>query len=87
MLLNKLLNPSCVISTSVRNNCPWWRNSFTPCYFRFRADKKVKKGTVEGRLKTRGGRLILMKRILQEKPFIAWNMKTDPPEKRLSYPL
>uniref|UniRef100_A0A0N5ADA9 Ovule protein n=1 Tax=Syphacia muris TaxID=451379 RepID=A0A0N5ADA9_9BILA len=87
MLLGGLLKPSLVFNTAVRNNCPWWRNSFTQCYFEIRVRKKLRNATVDNRIKNRGGRLILMKRLLREKPYIAWNWDSDPKDKRLSYPL
>uniref|UniRef100_A0A0M3HTG5 Secreted protein n=1 Tax=Ascaris lumbricoides TaxID=6252 RepID=A0A0M3HTG5_ASCLU len=43
--------------------------------------------TVDARMKTRGGRLILMRRILREHHFLAWNHRGTPAEQRLSYPL
>ncbi|KAI3420279.1 hypothetical protein GPALN_003593 [Globodera pallida] len=71
----------------VRCNCPWHRSSFTPCFFPFRVNKKVK-NDVQKRSQTEGGRHILMRRVLGEKHFIAWNWPSKKPQgDRLNYPL
>ncbi|VDK54670.1 unnamed protein product [Anisakis simplex] len=88
MFLNNLLKPfGGSFTLALRYNCPWHRSNFRPCYFPFKLKLKLKKQTVNERLKTRGGRLILMRRILKEDHFLAWNHRGDTPEKRLSYPL
>ncbi|KHN77306.1 hypothetical protein Tcan_07359 [Toxocara canis] len=87
MLLGEFFKPFGGFSLAVRYNCPWHRNNFRPCYFPFKMKLKLKKQTVDARLKTRGGRLILMRRLLKEDHFLAWNHPGTPPERRLSYPL
>ncbi|MFH4976899.1 hypothetical protein AB6A40_003608 [Gnathostoma spinigerum] len=86
MLLKKFA-PFGQFILSFRSNCPWHRSNFRPCYFPFKLLEKLNTDTVEARMKTRGGRLMLMRRVLREQPFIAWNQKTKPPQKRLSFPL
>lgn len=87
-MLEKLLQPSAFLrQTSVRFNCPWHRNNWRPHIFPFRMHERLRQGTVEERMKTRGGRLMMMKRVLREQPFIGWNHDVRTPEKRLSDPL
>ncbi|VDN56505.1 unnamed protein product [Dracunculus medinensis] len=78
--------PFGIFSLSVRYNCPWHRKNFTPSFFPFMMKRKVERQTAEARSKTRGGRLMLMGRILREKHFLAWITKPTPNE-RVSNPL
>ncbi|KAE9418673.1 hypothetical protein Angca_001335, partial [Angiostrongylus cantonensis] len=71
---------------SVRWNCPWHRNSFRPCFFPFKLKEKLNTETIEARMKTRGGRLMLMRRVLREQPFLGYVTKVLKPTK-VSFPL
>ncbi len=79
--------PFGVFSQAVRHNCPWHRSNFQQSYFPFYARVKLKKGSAEARLTTRGGRLLLMRRVLREQPFLAWNNEHRESQRPLSYPL
>ncbi|KAI1708289.1 hypothetical protein DdX_11972 [Ditylenchus destructor] len=82
-----LLKPFGLVTMAVRNNCPWYRRGFTPTYFPFELRKKLLRRGWNTRTSTPAGRLVIMRRILQEKHFLAWGQPTKAPEKRLSYPL
>ncbi|PAV85664.1 hypothetical protein WR25_08270 [Diploscapter pachys] len=81
-----LLKASRLVLSSVRWNCPWHRNNFRPCYFPFKMYEKLNTATVDARLKTRGGRLMLMRRTLREQVFLGYTTKPPKPDK-LAYPL
>ena len=81
-----LLKTPLIRQIAVRWNCPWHRNSFRPCYFPFKLQEKLNTKTVEARTNTRGGRLMLMRRVLREQPFMGYitePTKTTKP----SYPI
>ncbi|KAI6183133.1 Mitochondrial coenzyme A transporter SLC25A42 [Aphelenchoides bicaudatus] len=87
-MLEKLLAPSTFLrQTSVRFNCPWWRSNWRPYYFPFNMKHRVGPNSVSGRMEKPGGRVIMMKRILREKPFIGWRHDVRTSDRRLSYPL
>uniref|UniRef100_A0A914BXD4 Uncharacterized protein n=1 Tax=Acrobeloides nanus TaxID=290746 RepID=A0A914BXD4_9BILA len=58
-----------------------------PVYFPMKVNRKLKVGSVEARMKTVGGRQIIMRRVLQEKPFLGWGHDPREPVTKLSYPL
>ena len=87
MLLNKAFKPFGIFEMAVRNNCPWHRSNFRPVYFPMKVNRKLKVGSVEARMKTVGGRQIIMRRVLQEKPFLGWGHDPREPVTKLSYPL
>ncbi|KAL6731127.1 hypothetical protein Aduo_002030 [Ancylostoma duodenale] len=85
-MIGQLLRTSLPSRMSLRWNCPWHRNNFRPCFFPFKLQEKLNKDTIEARTKTRGGRLMLMRRVLREQPFIGY--VTQPPKPtKLSFPL
>ncbi|KAI6198115.1 Mitochondrial coenzyme A transporter SLC25A42 [Aphelenchoides besseyi] len=87
-MLENLLKPTVFLrQTSLRFNCPWHRNNWRPHIFPFRMRERLGKGSIEGRMSTRGGRQMMMRRVLREQVFIGWNHDVRTPEKRLSYPL
>ncbi|CAJ0579661.1 unnamed protein product, partial [Mesorhabditis spiculigera] len=86
MLLRRLVSPQVLNSFSVRWNCPWHRSNFRPCYFPFKIKDKVNTETVEARTKTRGGRLMLMRRVLREQPFLGYITAPKPSDK-VEFPL
>uniref|UniRef100_A0A914VBZ0 Uncharacterized protein n=1 Tax=Plectus sambesii TaxID=2011161 RepID=A0A914VBZ0_9BILA len=61
-----LLRPFGAFEQAVRWNCPWFRNNFRPSFFPFKLEDKLKRQSVEARTKTRGGRLLLMRKVLRE---------------------
>ncbi|KAL3111735.1 hypothetical protein niasHT_009441 [Heterodera trifolii] len=72
----------------VRFNCPWHRSGYTPNFFGFKVKRKLKMRTVERLSQTEGSRHILMRRVLAEKHFVAWNWPSKKPRNdRLNYPL
>ncbi|CAI2321222.1 unnamed protein product [Caenorhabditis sp. 36 PRJEB53466] len=81
-----LLRSNSLICQSIRWNCPWHRNSFRPCYFPYKLQEKLNVDTVEKRTETRGGRLMLMRRILREQKFLGYITKPAD-SKKISYPL
>lgn len=89
MLTKRLADfrPFGLFAMSSRNNCPWHRNNYRPNYFPFYLKKKLGPTSLQGRIQTPGGRIIVMRRVLMENHFLGWNHDTKEPEKRLSYPL
>ncbi|KAJ1346289.1 hypothetical protein KIN20_001049 [Parelaphostrongylus tenuis] len=85
-MIGQLLRTTLPSQISVRWNCPWHRNSFRPCFFPFKLQEKLNTETIEARLKTRGGRLMLMRRVLREQPFLGYVTKPSKPTK-VSFPL
>ncbi|KAK6729300.1 hypothetical protein RB195_006383 [Necator americanus] len=85
-MLRQLLQSTLPSRISLRWNCPWHRNNFRPCFFPFKLQEKLNKDTVEARTKTRGGRLMLMRRVLREQPFLGYVTRPAKPTK-LSFPL
>ncbi|KAF1769332.1 hypothetical protein GCK72_001149 [Caenorhabditis remanei] len=84
--MQQLLRFNSLSFQSIRWNCPWHRNSFRPCYFPYKMQEKLNVDTVEKRTETRGGRLMLMRRILREQKFLGYVTKpTD--STKISYPL
>jgi hypothetical protein len=71
LLFRSTVGPQC---QQVRNNCPWHRSSFKPCYFPFRLGKRLTRHNIDRRLKTEGGRHIILRHILGEKHYITWNL-------------
>ncbi|CAJ0930387.1 unnamed protein product, partial [Mesorhabditis belari] len=86
MILRRLLEPQTLTCLSLRWNCPWHRSNFRPCYFPFKLQEKLNTQTIETRTKTRGGRLMLMRRVLREQPFLGYVTKPPQPEK-VEYPI
>ncbi|KAK0425759.1 hypothetical protein QR680_009367 [Steinernema hermaphroditum] len=86
-MLNSIFRPFGIFGQSVRYNCPWHRSNFRAYYFPFHMKNKLKTGTVEARQQSRGGRLMLMRRVLREQPFLGWNHDAKNQTKKLSYPL
>uniref|UniRef100_A0A0N5A553 Uncharacterized protein n=1 Tax=Parastrongyloides trichosuri TaxID=131310 RepID=A0A0N5A553_PARTI len=90
MILNQLFKSTFPINflfQSVRHNCPWHRSNFRKYYFPFHMRAKLKSGSFEGRQQTPGGRLMLMRRVLREQPFLGWNHDTKVKNQRLQTPL
>ncbi|VDL78553.1 unnamed protein product [Nippostrongylus brasiliensis] len=85
-MLGQLLRSAVPQQLSVRWNCPWHRNSFRPCFFPFKLREKLNVDTIEARTKTRGGRLMLMRRVLREQPFLGYVTRPPKPTK-ISFPL
>ncbi|CAS00942.1 Protein CBG25187 [Caenorhabditis briggsae] len=82
----QLLRLNAPLIQSIRHNCPWHRNSFRPCFFPYKMQEKLNVDTVEKRTETRGGRLMLMRRILREQKFLGYVTKPAD-SKKISYPL
>ncbi|KHJ92406.1 hypothetical protein OESDEN_07707 [Oesophagostomum dentatum] len=85
-MLQQLLRASLPCRLSLRWNCPWHRNNFRPCFFPFKMAEKLNKDTIEARTKTRGGRLMLMRRVLREQPFLGYITRPQKSTK-ISFPL
>lgn len=88
MLLRRTaaFKPFGLVEMAVRNNCPWHRTNWTEFYFPFNAKHNLDKST-ENLIKTEGGRRAIMRRVLQEQHFLAWNHQCKPKQKKLSNPL
>ncbi|CAI5438679.1 unnamed protein product [Caenorhabditis angaria] len=86
MLGNLLRQSNSLNLQAIRWNCPWHRNSFRPCYFPYKLQEKLNTATVEKRTQTKGGQLMLMRRILREQPFLGYNTRPSD-SKKISYPL
>uniref|UniRef100_A0A914V567 Secreted protein n=1 Tax=Plectus sambesii TaxID=2011161 RepID=A0A914V567_9BILA len=82
-----LLRPFGAFEQAVRWNCPWFRNNFRPSFFPFKLEDKLKRQSVEARTKTRGGRLLLMRKVLRESLYLGWGHRPTPREKRINTPL
>uniref|UniRef100_A0A0N5CHF8 Uncharacterized protein n=1 Tax=Strongyloides papillosus TaxID=174720 RepID=A0A0N5CHF8_STREA len=90
MILNNLVKSTGAtnfVIQSVRHNCPWHRSNFRPFYFPFHMNQKLKTGSFEARQKTYGGRLMIMRRVLREQPFLGWNHDARVKNQKLQTPL